>query len=375
MSELNRIADILRAAIKSRQNLAIGEAQFASVQGQYALYNTGSGVISAIATNDCYGKCLLAKVEGKWYAINPSDNRKVVRSSVDRMVWRRPKLPASNPTIAVIKSFITQGINIWTGRINFASNDRIIQADSQTLTELNMNPAESANPIVNTAGYTANRTRSFLQCVLIQFDLDALKTRIGNEYKYIYYGNSFAPSYTTVGLERFPVGYNGSFSGGYIRPTDLVSSLALESEPTIITPTDAADFNGQSLGDYWTGTDFDRSYSRNPTVKLGIRNSFYNNRFSYQLAGYPNFQYALGLPFLTTAYGFEMFGHLVVRLDLEDYSSSAFVANSAASAPYFTLPYTGGANDIGTTEIFDSSFTPDSENIDENQNPYSILYA
>ena len=91
MSELDRIANILRETIKSRQVLAIGEAQFAAVQGQSALFTTASGTISAIATNFCYGKCLLAKVEGVWYALNPADGGVEIRSSVDRQIWRRPK--------------------------------------------------------------------------------------------------------------------------------------------------------------------------------------------------------------------------------------------------------------------------------------------
>ncbi|WP_310410540.1 hypothetical protein [Chamaesiphon sp. OTE_8_metabat_110] len=67
----------------------MGTAQFAAVPGKSALFTTVTGTISAVATNFCYGNCLLAKVEGTWYAINPADNREVVRSSVDRLIQRK----------------------------------------------------------------------------------------------------------------------------------------------------------------------------------------------------------------------------------------------------------------------------------------------
>jgi hypothetical protein len=92
LSDINRIANLLLEQIRSRQTLAIGTAQSAAIQGTRALYQTPSGIISAIATNFCYDDCLLAKVEGTWYAINPNDNRKVVRSSVDRLIQRKPKI-------------------------------------------------------------------------------------------------------------------------------------------------------------------------------------------------------------------------------------------------------------------------------------------
>ncbi len=90
-AELDRIANILRETIKSRQVLAIGEAQFSAVQGKSALFTTASGTIGAIATNFCYGRCLLHKVEGVWYALNPNEGGVEIRSSVDRQIWRRPK--------------------------------------------------------------------------------------------------------------------------------------------------------------------------------------------------------------------------------------------------------------------------------------------
>lgn len=89
MSNIEQIANLLRSQIEQRRTLAIGTAQSASIQGTRALYQTPSGIISAIATNFCYGDCLLAKVEGTWYAINPVDNREVVRGSVDRMIRRK----------------------------------------------------------------------------------------------------------------------------------------------------------------------------------------------------------------------------------------------------------------------------------------------
>lgn len=109
MSELDRIANLLRETIKSRQVLAIGEAQFAAVQGQSALFTAASGTISAIATNHCYGKCLLHKVEGVWYALNPAEGGVKIRSSVDRQIWRRPKSgdDRSLPKISIIPGIKT----------------------------------------------------------------------------------------------------------------------------------------------------------------------------------------------------------------------------------------------------------------------------
>ena len=101
MSEINRIADLLRDLIKSRQVLAVGTAQSAAVPGSPALYETSSGTIRAIATNFCYGNCLLAKVEGTWYAINPSDNRAVIRGNVDRLIQRRPSIGKILPVVSI----------------------------------------------------------------------------------------------------------------------------------------------------------------------------------------------------------------------------------------------------------------------------------
>lgn len=103
MSELNRIADLLRSQIEQRRTLAVGNAQSASIQGTSALYQTPGGIISAIATNFCYGTCLLAKIEGAWYAINPIDNREVIRADVDRFINRRPKPIASGNKVITIK--------------------------------------------------------------------------------------------------------------------------------------------------------------------------------------------------------------------------------------------------------------------------------
>jgi hypothetical protein len=104
MSSIEQIANLLRSQIEQRRTLAIGSAQSASIQGTRALYQTPSGIISAIATNFCYGDCLLAKVQGTWYAINPSDNREVVRSSVDRLIQRRPKVAATSGQVVIIKN-------------------------------------------------------------------------------------------------------------------------------------------------------------------------------------------------------------------------------------------------------------------------------
>jgi hypothetical protein len=107
LSNIEQIANLLRSQIEQRRTLAIGTAQSASIQGTRALYQTPSGIISAIATNFCYGDCLLAKVEGIWYAINPSDNREVVRSSVDRLIQKRPKSSATLPIVSIYVGTIT----------------------------------------------------------------------------------------------------------------------------------------------------------------------------------------------------------------------------------------------------------------------------
>lgn len=96
MSEINRIADLLQNLIKSRQTLAVGQSDAAIVPGSRGLFSTSTGLINAIATNFCYGNCLLAKVEGTWYAINPTDNREVVRSNVDRLIQHKMK-PTEKP--------------------------------------------------------------------------------------------------------------------------------------------------------------------------------------------------------------------------------------------------------------------------------------
>jgi hypothetical protein len=101
MSNLDRIADILRAAINDRATLAIGSSVATIYQGQSGLFLTASGkTVSAIATNFCYESCLLSKVDGVWYAINPQDDRQVVRSSVQRFITRKPK-SSDLPTIAI----------------------------------------------------------------------------------------------------------------------------------------------------------------------------------------------------------------------------------------------------------------------------------
>lgn len=103
MSDLNRIVRILEEAIANRQKLAIGQSIAAIVQGQVGLFLAGGKTISAIATNYCYGNCLLAKVEGKWYAINPNDRRQVVGSSVDR--FHKLARTRSSPQKAWIQSY------------------------------------------------------------------------------------------------------------------------------------------------------------------------------------------------------------------------------------------------------------------------------
>jgi hypothetical protein len=85
MADLVKVADLLQKLTADRQVLAIGQSDAAITQGQSGLFSTNAGNISAIATNFCYGNCLLAKVDGAWYAINPSDNRDVVRQSIERL--------------------------------------------------------------------------------------------------------------------------------------------------------------------------------------------------------------------------------------------------------------------------------------------------
>lgn len=106
MSDISQIARLLQQAIADRQTLTIGQSNAPVTQGNLGSFSTGTGLISAIATNFCYGDCLLAKVEGKWYAINPADNREVIRSNVDRFIKRKPKT-GSLPKISIVAGIKT----------------------------------------------------------------------------------------------------------------------------------------------------------------------------------------------------------------------------------------------------------------------------
>ncbi len=134
-SELDRIANLLLEQIRSRQTLAIGTAQAASIQGSRALYQTPSGIISAIATNFCYGDCLLAKVEGTWYAVNPVDNRQVVRSSVDRLI-RRNKSFSAETRILIEVEFV-----VFSANYNSVTTSEVLGIYDNLLNPLSLPPA------------------------------------------------------------------------------------------------------------------------------------------------------------------------------------------------------------------------------------------
>lgn len=89
--DLQTIANLLLSAIRSRQNLTIGEATGTIIAGGTGSFTTAFGLITATATNFCTGKCCLAKVEGKWYAIGNEQQSVVIRSSVDRLIQSRRK--------------------------------------------------------------------------------------------------------------------------------------------------------------------------------------------------------------------------------------------------------------------------------------------
>lgn len=99
---LDKIAELLQTAIAQRQTLTIAEASGAVMAGQIGSFSTSTGMINATATNFCTGNCLLAKVEGSWYAIDPNDNREEVRSSVDRFIQRKPKRTESLPVVSIV---------------------------------------------------------------------------------------------------------------------------------------------------------------------------------------------------------------------------------------------------------------------------------
>lgn len=125
VSELNRITQILEDAIANRQQLAIGQSIAAIVRGQTGLFLAGNKTISAIATNYCYGNCLLAKVDGKWYAINPDDHRRVVSGGVDRL-FQRKKSNSALPTISIaLAPTITPPV--IPGSIRRGSSDLLIR--------------------------------------------------------------------------------------------------------------------------------------------------------------------------------------------------------------------------------------------------------
>jgi hypothetical protein len=125
LSQINRIAQLLQNAITDRQVLAVGNSDAAVVQGSPGLFRTGTGMIRAIATNFCYGDCLLAKVEGTWYAINPRDNQEVVRSSVDRLIRRRAKATGSTSNVFfAFKSTIRSAVGN-----NYEPNYRVFWSD------------------------------------------------------------------------------------------------------------------------------------------------------------------------------------------------------------------------------------------------------
>jgi hypothetical protein len=92
MSDLNRIAGLLQAEIANRTTVTIGTAVATIYGNQTGLFLTPTGrTISAVATNFCYGSCLLAKVEGVWYAANPQDNSQLVGTRIDRFIQRKAK--------------------------------------------------------------------------------------------------------------------------------------------------------------------------------------------------------------------------------------------------------------------------------------------
>jgi hypothetical protein len=91
LSQEQKIAVLLTSMIADRTNLTIGTINAAVTAGNRGLFSTSIGALSAEATNFCYGDCLLAKVEGKWYAVNPTDNRQVIKTVIDRQIQRKPK--------------------------------------------------------------------------------------------------------------------------------------------------------------------------------------------------------------------------------------------------------------------------------------------
>lgn len=391
MSSIEQIANLLRSQIEQRRTLAIGTAQSASIQGTRALYQTPSGTISAIATNFCYGDCLLAKVEGTWYAINPQDNREVVRGSVDRLIQKRARIVAEEiGTIAVIKRFFGSS-DAYPINIYFGSNQKIDIASHRQMELLNIDPSnkqlasnafdQSGNylypgiypyPLITTnlQGYDALRTRRYNLCQLIQINLAAFKAAMDSngQYRYVYYGFTGYPGYQYAEGSQFSIDFDGANPSSRTR-VGVVNSLALEFEKIQIQ---TSNIGGNIVGNYWQPSDFDQSYQRDPVNKLGIRNALYNDRWSVKLTGIGSYIAALNV-FGTEAYGWEAAGHTVVRLDLQQPEMSAWVANAPADDPFYWRSQPSGTYQIRQTQVFDRSFMADDPNPDLNQNPYFVL--
>jgi hypothetical protein len=102
MSDIDRIAQLLKNEIANRRTVTIGTPVATILAAQVGLFITPEGrSISATATNFCYGSCLLAKVEGTWYAVNPQDTSQVVSSRIDRFIQRKPVVSSELPTVRV----------------------------------------------------------------------------------------------------------------------------------------------------------------------------------------------------------------------------------------------------------------------------------
>jgi hypothetical protein len=144
---VQRIAGLLQAEIANRTSLTVGSAVATVYQQQTGLFLTAAGkTISAVATNFCYGSCLLAKVEGVWYAVNPSDTSQVVSSRIDRFEQRRVKFQELSTLSIAIKP--STPISVRRGSTGFAVR---ISIDGQqaiaTKFKIEINPETTAADI------------------------------------------------------------------------------------------------------------------------------------------------------------------------------------------------------------------------------------
>jgi hypothetical protein len=150
LDNLNRIADLLRAAIKDRQVLTIGTARSSTPPGQSILFITATGLITATTTNFCYGQCLLAKVEGKWYAINPAEHREVVSRNVERFI--RSQLKVNDDVfvgIAWVHSPLAANYTIANAfKPDFISDPIEIIADHLTESTVKITYSRPQNPTI-----------------------------------------------------------------------------------------------------------------------------------------------------------------------------------------------------------------------------------